>query len=129
MRSFTTRLVLAISVVLVAEAGCTSLGITAKVPTLTASVGTSSAIDGGRVVLSGTNFPGTTTYDVKAYLGSNTARKIGTITTQSDGTIGVTNLDYTCVGSLSGILNVTVNTTSGATQSWATKTDRATCSP
>jgi len=129
MSFVTIRSVLAFGVVLLAAVGCASLGITAKVPTLTASVGTSSAVDGGRVVLSGTDFPGTTTYDVKAYLGSNTARKIGTITTQTDGTIGVTNLDYTCVGSLLGILNVTVNTTSGATQSWATKTDRATCSP
>ena len=81
------------------------------------------------MVLSGVNFSGTTTYDVKAYLGSNPARKIGTITTQSDGTIGVTNLDYTCAGATEGILNVVVTTTSGATQTWATTTDRTTCSP
>jgi hypothetical protein len=129
MRLSTTRRVVVMGVLVLAVAGCTALGITAKVPSLTARVGTSPTIDGGRVVLSGTNFADTTSYDVKAYLGSDPARKIGTITTQSDGTIGVTNLDYTCVGAAEGILNVTVTTTSGATATWAAKTDQVTCSP
>ena len=38
MRVATIRRVLAFGVALLAAAGCTSLGITAKVPTLTASV-------------------------------------------------------------------------------------------
>jgi hypothetical protein len=129
MRFSTTGQVVVMGVLVLAAAGCTPLGITAKVPSLTARVGKSPAINGGRVVLSGINFAGTTSYDVKAYLGSDPARKIGTIATLPDGTIAVTNLDYTCAGAAEGILNVTVNTTSGATQSWATTTDQPTCSP
>ncbi len=103
-----------------------TMGATCRVASLSAGVGRPQQETDGAILVSGTNFPAATTYDVGIWT-SGPPRMIGKVTTDSGGNIDNVKLEYECRTLQVIPIHVEVYTTPGEAGIAQTVTDAPPC--